>query len=87
MKFKRAGKYLQTIRERAELTQVEVADKLKLHPQFVSNWERGICMPPRSAFKKLATMLGFTKTNRHILKGAIFADLNDEATVRFEGLI
>lgn len=49
--FKNLGKYLKEKRINAGYTQSELAEKLKVHVQFVSNWERGICAPPSHCFQ------------------------------------
>ena len=39
-------------------TQGELSELLqKVHVQFVSNWERGICAPPNHCFEKLIQLL------------------------------
>jgi transcriptional regulator with XRE-family HTH domain len=45
--FEVLGTYLQNKRLKAELSQGDVADKLGYSsPQFISNFERGLCAPP-----------------------------------------
>lgn len=50
-KFISVKAYFKLIREQNELTQQELADKLKIHVQYVSNWERGECLPPAKQLK------------------------------------
>lgn len=52
-KHDRAGEVLREIREKMNLTQYEFADKVGVHPQMVSNWERGLCSPPKNKLKKI----------------------------------
>ena len=59
--FEDMGKYLKLKRMSSGLTQLDLADKLKLSSQMVSNWERGLCAPPSSSLKKLTTLLGIDK--------------------------
>lgn len=40
------------------LQQVDIAKKLDVDQATVSNWERGVCKPPRKYHKKLATLYG-----------------------------
>jgi len=55
------GKYLKSKREKAELSQAQVAKKLGYTtPQFISNWERDISCPPINALKKLGTLYGIS---------------------------
>ena len=35
------------------ITQAAYAKKLKVHVQFVSNWERGKCLPPTPQMRKI----------------------------------
>lgn len=51
------GEYLHEKRTHRGLTQQDVARKLKYSsPQFVSNWERGIALPPMDALPVLVKM-------------------------------
>lgn len=53
----RLGSRLRTMRKRANLTQREVSEILSLScPQFISNFERGICYPPDDTLPLLAEM-------------------------------
>lgn len=48
---------LKNLREKAGLSQGDVAGILGYStPQFVSNWERGVSLPPFKAVKPLAKM-------------------------------
>lgn len=54
---KSLGVKLKKAREEAGLTQDTVAEKLKYESsQFVSNFERGECLPPKKIVKVLAKM-------------------------------
>lgn len=46
VEYKNLGTYLQVKRIEAKLTQAKLAALLKIHVQYVSNWERGVCAPP-----------------------------------------
>ena len=51
------SEYLKTRRVHSGLTQGEVASKLGYSSaQFVSNWERGLSMPPISTLKKICVL-------------------------------
>ena len=51
------GHFLRKQREEAGLTQFEVAKKLGYTtPQFISNFERGICSPPLKVLKNLVKL-------------------------------
>ena len=54
---KRMGSFLQTERRRMGLTQSDLAQKLGVSPQAVSNWERGETFPDVSALPDLAGVL------------------------------
>ena len=52
--YKEMGAFLKAYRVKTGLTQREVADKFGYStPQFISNWERGVSMPPTKALKRL----------------------------------
>lgn len=58
----RSGKissFLKSARIMKNLTQQQVADKLGYETdQFISNWERGLCLPPKKRLKDLSKILG-----------------------------
>lgn len=51
---------LKELRKAANLTQTQLADKLNLHPQTVSKWERGRSEPDISQLGEIAAALGIT---------------------------
>lgn len=52
------GDYLKKKREKKQLTQWDVARTLDYTTaQFVSNWERGVSLPPLETLPKLASLL------------------------------
>jgi len=55
--FKNLGTYLKEKRMASKLTQAELAGLLKVHVQFVSNWERGLCAPPSHCFQQAMDIL------------------------------
>lgn len=59
--FQNLGIYLKEKRLSAGLTQAELSKALKVHVQFVSNWERGQC-PPGHCFQKILDIL---EVDRH----------------------
>lgn len=51
------AEFLKTSREKAGLTQSDVAEALEYKsPQFISNWERGLAQPPIKSLKILAKL-------------------------------
>lgn len=54
--FHNLGQYLREKREKRGMTQTEVATSLKVRPQFVSNWERGLSSPPWRLMRRLVTL-------------------------------
>lgn len=51
------GTKLKCWREKVQMSQGEVARKLKYtSPQFISNWERGLSMPPMEVLPKLLNL-------------------------------
>lgn len=55
--FHYTGKYLKELRLNKGLTQTELSKQLGLHGQFVSNWERGLSIPPSHCFHKSLDVL------------------------------
>lgn len=53
MSFENAGIVLHAYRKSMSMTQLELSKKSKVHSQFVSNWERGKCLPPLPVMKKI----------------------------------
>lgn len=58
--MKRMGLKLVELRKKYDYTQVEVADKLGVSYQAVSNWERGLSMPDISKLPEIAEMYKIT---------------------------
>lgn len=55
--FKVLGDFLQAKRTKAGLSQGDVATKLGYSsPQFISNFERGLCAPPLNKLKLLVQL-------------------------------
>ncbi|WP_413942733.1 helix-turn-helix domain-containing protein [Bdellovibrio sp. HCB-162] len=51
------GEFLKAKRGQAGLAQADVAEHLGYStPQFISNWERGVSMPPINTLKKLGQL-------------------------------
>ncbi len=48
----------QSLRKAKDMTQMELADKMMVSYQAVSNWERGNSMPDISKLPELAEILG-----------------------------
>lgn len=58
VKMNELSKYLKRMRIESGLTQAEVASELGYtSPQFISNWERGLVLPPISALRKLMGLI------------------------------
>lgn len=54
------GEKLKELRKAAKLTQTELANRLALHPQTVSKWERDLSEPDISQLGDLASALGIS---------------------------
>lgn len=54
------GRNISILRKKCGITQMELANRLGLSFQAVSNWERGVAMPDISNLKQLAEVLGTT---------------------------
>ena len=58
--MKQVGKRIVTMRKALNMTQTELADKMDVSFQAVSNWERGNSMPDISKLPELAALFGCT---------------------------
>ncbi len=56
----KVGKTISNLRKEKNMTQMELADKLNISFQAVSNWERGQTMPDISKLNELADIFGVT---------------------------
>lgn len=54
------GERLKSLRKAADITQQELADRVGIHLQTVSKWERGITEPDMCMFGEIASALGVT---------------------------
>jgi len=55
------GQSLQFKRESLSLSRTEVAKQVGVKPQFVANWERGQCLPPKKILNELMQIFKLTK--------------------------
>jgi transcriptional regulator with XRE-family HTH domain len=85
--FEALGKILRAIREQKGLTQSELANEIKVHSQFVSNWERGLCAPPQHSFVKLNKALHIGPKTRRKISLALKRDFNFKMQSEYKGLI
>jgi transcriptional regulator with XRE-family HTH domain len=80
MKYKSntIGNFLKAQRQAKKLTQKQLADIFNLTcTQFVSNWERGICLPPANYLPKLCQVLNIErKTLINLILEKTEADLD-----------
>lgn len=58
--MERIGQKISELRKARNMTQMELADKMNISFQAVSNWERGISMPDISKLPELAEIFGVT---------------------------
>jgi transcriptional regulator with XRE-family HTH domain len=56
----KTGKIISECRQKRNMTQLELAEKLNISYQAVSSWERGLTMPDISNLSKLAQVLEVT---------------------------
>ncbi len=56
------GNALEYRRKSLNLSRAELAERISLQsPQYIANWERGQCLPPKKKLKVLAEVLGMSK--------------------------
>lgn len=81
-RFKEIAQVLKKARVNANLTQLEVSQKLGYgNPQFISNWERGYSTPPLAALKKVGDIY---KIDPEILFDLIFKDAEKQMRKEFK---
>ena len=54
------GRFIAACRKKANLTQVQLAEKLGITDKAISKWERGIAMPDTSIMLELCDILGIS---------------------------
>ena len=54
------GRFIAACRKRANLTQLQLADRLGITDKAISKWERGITMPETSIMLELCDILGIS---------------------------
>ena len=54
------GKFIADCRKKANLTQMQLAEKLSITDKAVSKWERGVAMPDTSIMLELCDILGIS---------------------------
>ena len=54
------GRFIAERRKKANLTQMQLAEKLSITDKAVSKWERGVAMPDTSIMLKLCDILGIS---------------------------
>ena len=57
MKQLKIGKFIAECRKKANLTQIQLAEKLGITDKAVSKWERGVAMPDTSIMLELCRHL------------------------------
>ena len=60
MDQEKIGRLIAECRKEKKMTQVELADKLRVTDKSVSKWENGKCLPDVSLYKDLCNILGIT---------------------------
>ena len=73
------GKYLKEVRKAAGFSQKQVSVHFGYTtPQFISNWERGLMLPPLTTMRRLLIFCNSdSKFLRELLKAEYGALLND----------
>ncbi len=71
------GRFIADCRKKANLTQMQLAEKLSITDKAVSKWERGIAMPDTSIMLELCDILGIS-VNELLCGEKINMDNNDQ---------
>lgn len=56
-KYKMSGEILKVFRDELNATQKEIGELTGYDSQYVSNWERGLCMPTPKAMQKILQVI------------------------------
>ncbi len=59
--FQKLGIFLKEARVELGLSQKDIAEKVGIHTQYVSNYERGLCAPPSHSFGAILKLLKVKK--------------------------
>lgn len=62
-KFMHTSLFLKKARLISGLSRAEVAEKLNIHPQYVSNWENSKCAPPSDKIYELMKVLKIQRSD------------------------
>lgn len=77
MKFENTGKVMKRLRAEVGLTQAELANKLGLHSQYISNLENAKCFVPKKRLEKLCKSLKLQDRQvKELMSAAISDDIN-----------
>ena len=71
------GRFIADCRKKANLTQMQLAEKLGITDKAVSKWERGVAMPDTSIMLELCDILGIS-VNELLSGEKIFMDNNQK---------
>lgn len=73
-KFEQFGETVKAIRVNRNMTQLEVAKKIGVHSQFVSNAERSKCNLPKPNMKKFVKTLSLSTSERELVLLSLIKD-------------
>ena len=77
------GRKISELRKQKNMTQMELADKMNISFQAVSNWERGNSMPDISKLPELAEILGVTIDELLGKKSELIENIIDNKTEEY----
>lgn len=81
------GDTIYKLRTAKEFSQTELAKRIKVHGQYVSNVERGLCPLPKPALKKLIKALKVTDDEKVLLFNALIQDRIDQLNTDYTGIL
>lgn len=84
MKFENTGKVMRKLRDQAGLTQAQLANKLGLHSQYVSNAERSACFYPKAKMNKLIKALKIQAADKMEIAKALETDFRKQAQKNYK---
>ena len=74
MRFKNFGNEFRKVRAKLNLTQVEMGTMIRIHPQYISNCERGICLLPKRNLRLLLKKFNLCSKDKELMLLSIARD-------------
>lgn len=74
MRFKNFGNEFRKIRAKLNLTQAQMGIFIRIHPQYISNCERGLCLLPKKNLRILVKKFALCPADKELMLLSIAQD-------------